>query len=799
MEARKYEIVPATETTCEWLLQHNTFRHWTLQNRGLLWIKGNPGTGKSTIMKYALQKMSPGQPATQSKLVILSFFFHGRGSDLQHTPLGFYRSILYQILDQVPSALSDLVSDFRKSCEVKGEPGDKWDWHETELRAFLKSSIPKILEYYSIRIFADALDESGETAAVELVKEFQSLISRCPNTYNSVFSICFSCRRYPIIGFEGELEICIDQENSKDIRTYIQDQLQNEKHQIRETIIQRASNSFQWAYLVVDRVRQMRRQAKKEAMIKEEILRIPPNLNDFYRGLLESVSQEEKPEMLNVFQWILFAFRPLSLEELRFATAIGPHLPYTSLRQCDNGGILANNNKEMETWVKSISRGLAEIQLRNNIPCVQFIHQSVNDFLFDDGLQILNGESWESLDLCIGLAHHSLSRSCIRYMDMEEIVRRKSIDWNEAAKSELHFLRYAITSWLPHAEQSYAKKIPQVDLMDYLHWPLQDLLGQWVDIYNTLDSNSENCPCRKTTLLHIACRYGMADLIAAVKTMNEVGVKVDSKDEDGRTPLSQAAENGHKAIVQLLLDSDIGTVDADSSDEGGRTPLSWAANNGHEAIVKLLLKTGKVNADYMDKRGHTPLWGAADSGHGAVVKLLLNTGNVNADLKDEDGRTPLGWAVDNGHEAVVKLLLEIGKVDADSKDKDSRTPLWWAIDNEHEAVVKLLLETGEVDADWKDKEGRTPLWLAVDTGQEAVVKLLLEIGKVDANSKDKDGRTPLWWAAERGREAIIQMLLIQLMLDKGKVSTNSNDKYAQTLLRTGMRPSSNDFTFDYQG
>ena len=50
--------------------------------------------------------------------------------------------------------------------------------------------------------------------------------------------------------------------------------------------------------------------------------------------------------------------------------------------------------------------------------------------------------------------------------------------------------------------------------------------------------------------------------------------------------LSWAAQNGHEAVVKLLLET--GRGDVDSKDDYNQTPLSWAARHGHEAVVKLL-------------------------------------------------------------------------------------------------------------------------------------------------------------------------------------------------------------------
>ncbi|KAK4118021.1 ankyrin, partial [Parathielavia appendiculata] len=66
-----------------------------------------------------------------------------------------------------------------------------------------------------------------------------------------------------------------------------------------------------------------------------------------------------------------------------------------------------------------------------------------------------------------------------------------------------------------------------------------------------------------------------------------------------------------------------GQVDVNVRDNDGQTPLSWAAGNGHEAVVKLLLGTGQVDVNAEDNNGWTPLTRAAEKGHEAVVRLLL--------------------------------------------------------------------------------------------------------------------------------------------------------------------------------
>jgi ankyrin repeat protein len=56
-------------------------------------------------------------------------------------------------------------------------------------------------------------------------------------------------------------------------------------------------------------------------------------------------------------------------------------------------------------------------------------------------------------------------------------------------------------------------------------------------------------------------------------------------------PLSRAAENGNKKVVQMLLGKE--GVGVDSKNRNGRGPLSLAAENGYEKVVQMLLGRGR--------------------------------------------------------------------------------------------------------------------------------------------------------------------------------------------------------------
>ena len=178
---------------------------------------------------------------------------------------------------------------------------------------------------------------------------------------------------------------------------------------------------------------------------------------------------------------------------------------------------------------------------------------------------------------------------------------------------------------------------------------------------------------------------------AAVECNLKAGRDVNERGSGGATPLGWAAFFGDAALVSLLaVDYD---ADVNARDNEGRAPLYDAADQGRDEVAKILLSAGaSVNVQAND--GRTPLARAAERGRVAVVSLLLEA-DADADLGNEKDDTPLHFVLNRNNlvAEIVTLLAEAGaNVNAENSDGDR--PLAIAILHGHSEIIPYLIENG---------------------------------------------------------------------------------------------------------
>ena len=108
-------------------------------------------------------------------------------------------------------------------------------------------------------------------------------------------------------------------------------------------------------------------------------------------------------------------------------------------------------------------------------------------------------------------------------------------------------------------------------------------------------------------LVHQACKTG------DITQMKNIFIKImNSKDDQGKTPLEHAVVNGDSSMVDFAI-ANGGKVNVQIED--GWTPLHCAANLGHAEVAKCLIENGAVVDVVTNKNSSTPLYIASQNGH----------------------------------------------------------------------------------------------------------------------------------------------------------------------------------------
>ncbi|CAG8058566.1 unnamed protein product [Penicillium salamii] len=300
---RRDNIASCHTDTCRWILDLDDFKNWEIQSRGLLWIKGKPGAGKSTLMAFLYSQLSESQelqePPIRDGSIRLDFFFSARGTELQHTPLGMLRSLLNQLYDFDETVRPPVRKIFEDRCRQYGYGENHWQWTQVKLEEVLADAILESAKQHQVMVFIDALDEAGAQFAQHVVSYFHRLASRAEKI-DAALKICISCRHYPIAEDAQAVNIIVEAHNRDDIASYIENAFvgiaagenQGDLKDLTKHLIRQADGVFQWIHLLVPSIK--RRIAERESFdeIYSWLREVPAGLEEVYVYIINYVIVE---------------------------------------------------------------------------------------------------------------------------------------------------------------------------------------------------------------------------------------------------------------------------------------------------------------------------------------------------------------------------------------------------------------------------------------------------------------------------------------------------------------------------
>lgn len=221
------------------------------------------------------------------------------------------------------------------------------------------------------------------------------------------------------------------------------------------------------------------------------------------------------------------------------------------------------------------------------------------------------------------------------------------------------------------------------------------------------------------------------------------GADLNARDENGKTMLYKAAEQGDEAWLTALLKA---KADPNIRAKDASTPLMAAAENRpdkQENITALIKAGAEINAGY-NREGSTLLFKLIEENKDIkLIEFLIKSG-AEVNIKNIPGDTPLITAAKYSKDPkIIELLLE-NKANIDAKNRQGFTALLTAAANNEEPKIALALFKKSKN---KLDEGHALDFAAQNPNKEVYNALIGEINaEVSArkNANDKNDSS-IWF------------------------------------------------------
>jgi NACHT domain/Heterokaryon incompatibility protein (HET) len=304
------------EDSYHWILNHYDFQRWrnNLQAR-LLWVKGDPGKGKTMLLCGIINELMKSTQNTTN----VSFFFCQATDARINNATAVLRGLLYLLVQQQQF----LISHIRESYDFSG----KQLFKGANAWVALSKIFTNILEDPRLRttyLIIDALDECTADLALLL-----KLIVQRSSAHSRVKWIV-SSRNWPSI--EKDLEtatlkvrLCLElneESVSEGVTKYIKAKVDwlakhnhyndNTRHAVQRHLSSNANGTFLWVALVCQELANI-----SGWKAQKRLMTFPPGLDGLYRRMIDQIWSSEDAELCNHILAIASSvYRPVTLDEL---------------------------------------------------------------------------------------------------------------------------------------------------------------------------------------------------------------------------------------------------------------------------------------------------------------------------------------------------------------------------------------------------------------------------------------------------------------------------------------------------
>lgn len=456
-----------------WVFENPDFQRWLYgQESRLLWVRGDPGKGKTMLLCGIIDDLIKSQIESESEATIIYFFCQAGDDRLNHAT-GVVRGLIFMLVKQHPSLIIYVRHEYDNRERVF-EDRNTW---EVLLRIWKAMIQDPILQ--TTYVIIDALDEC--TADLDHLLEF--MIQNLSSNAHGRWLVSSRNEEWVVNHLEIQrqnaslsLELLSLELNSEfvslAVETFIDHRLQKLSKakslspetlsSVSEHVRSNADGTFLWVALVCEELSNPQLPSRH---VLSKLHQLPAGLNKLYQLMLDQIinpNYHDSELCKSILAIITTVYRPITLEELS---------SYIDL----NGDTTISDLPEI------VRRCGSFIVLRGSM--IFLVHQSAKEFLVRQAVQDIFphgpakthyrifSRSLQSMTRLrrdiYGLVHPGY--------DLEKV--------QEPCPDPLATVRYSCVHWMDHLEacsQLICANFPEdlrdggsIDLFlrkEYLHW-----------------------------------------------------------------------------------------------------------------------------------------------------------------------------------------------------------------------------------------------------------------------------------------------------------------------------------------